>query len=242
LMIVENLRVRRGSFVLYVPRLEVGRGECLVVLGPSGAGKTTLLKSLAGLLRVESGRILIDGMDVSRLPPEQRGFAYVPQSYALFPHMKVWDNIAYGLRARGMDRARIEEKVRSVAKVLGIEDLLDRYPHQLSAGQRQRVAIARAIVVEPRVLLLDEPLANIDPSMRSRARNFLRSLLTKLDVAVVYATHSLVDAVSMGDRIAYVVDGKLAFLGNVEQFLSTDYAKPYLEEIEIVAKYLRTRT
>ncbi len=240
MIVVEDLKVRRGSFVLEVPYLEVHEGECLVVLGPSGAGKTTLLKSLAGLIPIESGRILVDGEDVTRMPPEKRGFAYVPQNYALFPHMSVWNNIAFGLRIRKMSRDLVESRVRGIARALGIENLLDRFPHQLSAGQQQRVALARALVVEPRALLLDEPLANIDPAMRGKARQFIKQLLEKLRVTAIYATHSIVDAVTLGRRIVYIDSGKLRFQGDVYTFLKTEYVRPYLEEIaDIVSILLR---
>lgn len=190
-------------------RLRVGHGEFLVLLGPSGCGKTTTLRCVAGLETVDEGRILIDEQDVTSLPPGKRGVSMVFQSYAVFPHLKVFDNIAFGLRLRRRPFAEIKEKVQQAADLLGIEELLDRYPHQLSGGQKQRVAVARAIVVEPSVLLMDEPLSNIDALLRLRMRAELKLLQRELGATTVYVTHDQVEAMSVGDRIAVMNEGKL---------------------------------
>lgn len=190
-------------------RLHVDHGEFLVLLGPSGCGKTTTLRCIAGLEGVDRGRILIDGTDVTALAPGKRGVSMVFQSYAVFPHLRVFDNIAFGLRIRRRPLDETEEKVRKAADLLGIAELLDRYPHQLSGGQKQRVAVARAVVVEPEVLLMDEPLSNIDALLRLRMRAELKLLQQELGATTIYVTHDQVEAMSIGDRIAVMNEGRL---------------------------------
>ncbi len=190
-------------------RLRVDHGEFLVLLGPSGCGKTTTLRCVAGLENMDNGRVLIDGQDVTSLPPGKRGVSMVFQSYAVFPHLKVFDNVAFGLRIRRKPWAEIKEKVSRAGELLGIGDLLDRYPHQLSGGQKQRVAVARAIVVEPSVLLMDEPLSNIDALLRLRMRAELKLLQRELGATTIYVTHDQVEAMSVGDRIAVMNEGRL---------------------------------
>jgi len=189
--------------------LFVKKGEFLVLLGPSGCGKTTTLRCIAGLESVDSGKIFIGDQDVTDLPPAKRGVSMVFQSYAVFPHMTVFDNIAFGLKLRKTPIDQIKKKVKEAAELLRIEDLLDRYPHQLSGGQRQRVAVARAIVVEPRVLLMDEPLSNIDALLRLQMRAELKILQRELGATTIYVTHDQVEAMSIGDRIAVMKDGKI---------------------------------
>ncbi len=190
-------------------QLRVDHGEFLVLLGPSGCGKTTTLRCIAGLESVDSGRIFIDERDVTFLPPGKRGVSMVFQSYAVFPHMKVFDNVAFGLRIQRKPFAEVKEKVSRAAELLGIEDLVSRYPHQLSGGQKQRVAVARAVVVEPSVLLMDEPLSNIDALLRLRMRAELKLLQRELGATTIYVTHDQVEAMSVGDRIAVMNEGKL---------------------------------
>jgi multiple sugar transport system ATP-binding protein len=182
-------------------------GEFMVLLGPSGCGKTTLLRCLAGLERIDGGAVRIGERDVSDLPPRDRQIAMVFQSYAVFPHMKVWDNIAFGLRMRKRPKAEIEKRVREGAALLQLEPFLDRYPAQLSGGQRQRVAVARAIVTDSPVLLMDEPLSNLDALLRLHARAELKRLHTDVKRTTVYVTHDQIEALSMGDRIAVMKDG-----------------------------------
>src|SRR5919106_5371249 len=189
--------------------LEVADGEFVVLLGPSGCGKTTLLRCLAGLERVDSGRIRIGDRDATDLPPRRRRIAMVFQSYAVFPHMKVEDNIAFGLRMQKEKKSVIDERVRSSAEILHIEELLDRYSSQLSGGQRQRVAVARAIATKADVLLMDEPLSNLDALLRLEMRAELKSLLQSLDATTIYVTHDQVEALSMGDRIAVMNAGRI---------------------------------
>lgn len=189
--------------------LLVKHGEFLVLLGPSGCGKTTTLRCIAGLEQVDEGKIFIGDEDVTDLPPAKREVSMVFQSYAVFPHMTVFDNIAFGLKLRKAPVDHIEKKVKEVAQLLRIEDLLDRYPHQLSGGQRQRVAVARAITVEPKVLLMDEPLSNVDALLRLQMRAELKLLQRKLGATTIYVTHDQVEAMSIGDRIAVMKDGKI---------------------------------
>ena len=189
--------------------LEIADGEFVVLLGPSGCGKTTLLRCLAGLEKVDSGRVWIGGRDATNLQPRRRRIAMVFQSYAVFPHMKVYDNVAFGLKMQRESKSSIAERVGSAASLLHIEELLDRYPSQLSGGQRQRVAVARAIATRADVLLMDEPLSNLDALLRMEMRAELKALLQKLDATTIYVTHDQVEALSMGDRIAVMNAGHI---------------------------------
>src|SRR5215213_2238019 len=189
--------------------LDVADGEFVVLLGPSGCGKTTLLRCLAGLEQVDGGRVRIGRRDATDLPPRRRKIAMVFQSYAVFPHMTVGDNIGFGLKMQNEKAATIRERVQSSAELLHIEGLLERYPAQLSGGQRQRVAVARAIATKADVLLMDEPLSNLDALLRMEMRAELKRLLQTLDATTVYVTHDQVEALSMGDRIAVMYDGRI---------------------------------
>jgi multiple sugar transport system ATP-binding protein len=189
--------------------LTASAGEFLVLVGPSGSGKSTLLRLLAGLDQPSSGRIVIGGVDVTESPPQDRDLAMVFQSYALYPHMTVRDNLAYGLKVRRTSRATTDKKVAEVAGVLGIEPLLDRRPAQLSGGERQRVALGRALVREPKAFLLDEPLSNLDPSLRAHARAELRRLHQSLGATIVYVTHDQEEAMTLGTRVAVMRAGAM---------------------------------
>jgi ABC-type sugar transport system ATPase subunit len=189
--------------------LRIEDGEFLVLVGPSGCGKSTLLRLIAGLETPTDGRIAIGDVDVTAQPPQRRDLAMVFQSYALYPHMTVRDNLAYGLRMRRTDAATIARQVASAAEALHIEDVLDRRPAQLSGGQRQRVALGRAIVRKPNAFLLDEPLSNLDPSLRTEARAELRRLHRMLGITVVYVTHDQEEAMTLSGRIAVMRDGAL---------------------------------
>jgi ABC-type sugar transport system ATPase subunit len=189
--------------------LAIEDGEFLVLVGPSGCGKSTLLRLIAGLETPTSGRIFIGDGDATDLPPQARDLAMVFQSYALYPHMTVHDNLAYGLKVRRTDRAIVAQRVAEVAAALGIEELLDRRPAQLSGGQRQRVALGRAMVRQPQAFLLDEPLSNLDPAMRTQARAELRRLHRRLGVTVVYVTHDQEEAMTLGGRIAVMRHGAI---------------------------------
>ena len=193
--------------------LDVHDGEFVALLGPSGCGKTTLLRIVAGLERQSSGRVLIGGRDVSDLPPRARRLAMVFQNYAVFPHMRVRDNIGFGLVMTGAPRDRVERQVARAAALMHIEMLLDRYPAQLSGGQRQRVAVARALAVEPAVLLMDEPLSNLDALLRLEMRAELKSVLADARTTTLYVTHDQTEAMGLADRIAVMQEGHIVQTG-----------------------------
>ncbi len=189
--------------------LTVNDGEFLVLLGPSGCGKTTLLRAIAGLGMVDSGRVTIGGRDVTYLPPGDRKISMVFQSYAIFPHMSVRNNIGFGLRMIKTPKAVLEERVEEAAALLHIEDMLDRKPSAMSGGQRQRVAVARALAMKAEVLLMDEPLSNLDALLRLEMRAELKRLLGEVNATTIYVTHDQIEALSMGDRVAVMKDGVL---------------------------------
>jgi multiple sugar transport system ATP-binding protein len=207
---LERLRKVFGKVVAVADvSLEIADGEFMVLLGPSGCGKTTMLRCLAGLERPEAGRVFIGDRDVTDVPPAARGIAMVFQSYAVFPHMTVHDNIAFGLRMRGVAADEVRRRVAEGAALLQIDQLLERYPAQLSGGQRQRVAVARAIVMQPQVLLMDEPLSNLDALLRLQMRAELKRLHDEVRSTTVYVTHDQVEALSLGQRIAVVRNGRI---------------------------------
>ncbi len=189
--------------------IEVADKEFLVFVGPSGCGKTTSLRMLAGLEEISEGEITIGDRVVNNVAPKDRDIAMVFQSYALYPHMSVYDNMAFGLRLRKTPKQVIDDRVREVAKNLGIEPMLDRKPRQLSGGQRQRVAVGRAIVREPQVFLMDEPLSNLDAKLRVESRAFISKLHQRLGTTFIYVTHDQVEAMTMGTRIAVMSVGEL---------------------------------
>lgn len=189
--------------------IEVADKEFVVFVGPSGCGKSTLLRLLAGLEEVSGGEIMIGDRVVNDVPPKDRDIAMVFQSYALYPHMSVYDNMAFGLKLRKTPKAEIDKRVKEAAEILGLDTLLDRKPKQLSGGQRQRVAVGRAIVREPSVFLMDEPLSNLDAKLRVSARAEISKLHKRLGTTFIYVTHDQVEAMTMGDRILVVKDGVL---------------------------------
>lgn len=193
--------------------LSTKEGELLVLLGPSGCGKTTLLRMIAGLEKPTSGDVLIGGQVVNDLPPRARKIAMVFQSYALYPHLKVYDNIAFPLKAQRVSKAEIPKKVAWAASLFGIELLLHRKPRQLSGGERQRVALARALVREPSVFLFDEPLSNLDAKLRASARDELKQFQRRIGITSIYVTHDQVEAMGLGDRIAVLDRGKVRQIG-----------------------------
>ncbi len=189
--------------------LEIGDGELMVLVGPSGCGKTTALRMVAGLEDITAGRILIGGRDVSRVPSRDRDVAMVFQSYALYPHLTVADNIGFGLKLRKVPKSEIRRRVEQAAEVLGLGDLLDRKPRNLSGGQRQRVAMGRAIVREPQAFLMDEPLSNLDAKLRVHMRAEIARLQDDLAVTTIYVTHDQTEAMTLGDRVAVMRKGVL---------------------------------
>ena len=198
-----------GVIAVNAVDLTIGDGEFMVLVGPSGCGKTTLLRSIGGLEKITSGRIVIGSRDVTRHEPSARDLAMVFQNYALYPHMTVRKNLGYGLRVRKTPRAERERRVNDVAKLLGLEELLDRRPGQLSGGQQQRVAMGRAIIREPQAFLMDEPLSNLDAKLRVTMRQSLQQLHARLGTTTVYVTHDQVEAMTLGQRVAVMRSGFL---------------------------------
>jgi multiple sugar transport system ATP-binding protein len=197
--------------------LEITDGEFMVLVGPSGCGKSTALRMLAGLERVSDGRILIGDRVVNNVAPQHRDIAMVFQSYALYPHMTVYDNLAFGLRNQKVPRKEIESRVQRAAKILDLAPLIKRKPKQLSGGQRQRVALGRAIVREPEAFLMDEPLSNLDAKLRAQTRAEILKLQQELQTTTIYVTHDQVEAMTMGDRIAVMKLGVLQQVGSPEE-------------------------
>jgi multiple sugar transport system ATP-binding protein len=193
--------------------LDIQDGEFVVFVGPSGCGKSTLLRLIAGLEDVSGGAISIDGVDVTGQPPARRGLSMVFQSYALYPHMSVYNNIAFPLKMAGEDKAAIDKKVRDAARTLNLTDYLDRRPRQLSGGQRQRVAIGRAIVRQPRAFLFDEPLSNLDAALRVAMRLEITELHQQLRTTMIYVTHDQTEAMTMADRIVVLNKGRIEQVG-----------------------------
>lgn len=206
-------RYAGGSTAVHQVDLRVEDGEFMVLVGPSGCGKSTTLRMIAGLEEPSDGQILIGSQDVTDAPPAQRGVAMVFQSYALYPHMTVAENMGFGLKMSGMPAGRIEAKVDEAARVLQLDTLLKRKPKELSGGQRQRVAIGRAIVREPAVFLFDEPLSNLDAALRTQMRMELARLHQSLNATIVYVTHDQVEAMTLGDRIAIFNAGRIEQVG-----------------------------
>jgi multiple sugar transport system ATP-binding protein len=200
--------------VIHGVDLEIADGEFVVFVGPSGCGKSTLLRLIAGLEDTTSGAIWIDGTDATGTPPAKRGLAMVFQSYALYPHMSVYNNIAFPLKMAGQDRAAIKQKVDAAAGILNLTDYLDRRPGQLSGGQRQRVAIGRAIVREPKAFLFDEPLSNLDAALRTNMRLEISELHQSLATTMIYVTHDQVEAMTMADKIVVLNGGRIEQVGS----------------------------
>jgi multiple sugar transport system ATP-binding protein len=199
--------------VIYV-NLDIRDQEFVVLVGPSGCGKTTTLRMVAGLESITAGQISSDEKVVNELPPMDRDIAMVFQNYALYPHMTVYDNMAFGLKMRKFDRPEIAERVKRAADILGIQELLKRKPRQLSGGQRQRVALGRAIVRHPQVFLFDEPLSNLDAKLRVQMRVELKKLHERLGTTAIYVTHDQVEAMTLGDRVVVMRDGRVQQVGD----------------------------
>jgi multiple sugar transport system ATP-binding protein len=198
-----------GAKVVHSISLNIANGEFVVLVGPSGCGKTTTLRMIAGLEEISDGIIRIGAHVVNHVAPKDRNIAMVFQNYALYPHMSVYKNLAFGLKLRGMPRAHIHQRVMEAAKILEIEHLIDRKPKQLSGGQRQRVAVGRAIVREPAAFLFDEPLSNLDAKLRVTTRAELKRLHRRLKTTTIYVTHDQEEAMTLGDRIVVMKDGKI---------------------------------
>jgi ABC-type Fe3+/spermidine/putrescine transport system ATPase subunit len=206
-------------------KLDIPTGQLIAFLGPSGCGKTTTLKMLAGLIQPTSGRIMFDGEDVSAIPAEKRGAVMVFQNYLLFPYMSVGDNVGFGLKMRGVDKTTIQNRVNEMLSLVKLPNIANRRPSQLSGGQKQRVALARALIINPRVLLLDEPLSNLDAHLRDEMRDLILTIQKELEVTTVFVTHDQEEAVLLADRIALMFDGVLQQYAHPVEF----YSRPISE-------------
>lgn len=222
-VVLEHVCKKYGDFVVVDDfNLTIPHGEFCVLVGPSGCGKTTVLRMIAGLEDVTSGKISLDGKVINDLPPKERDIAMVFQSYALYPHLSVYDNIAFPLKIRKMQKREIDDRVLRAAKILGISDQLDKKPAELSGGQRQRVAMGRAIVREPKVFLFDEPLSNLDAKMRVQMRVELVKLHKMLGTTMIYVTHDQVEAMTLGEKVVVMNKGKIMQFGKPDKL----YDKP----------------
>jgi len=210
-----------GTTVFSDINCEIQKGEFVTLLGPSGCGKTTLLRVLAGLEGLDSGAVLLGGSDVSRVPTNKRDIGMVFQSYSLFPHLRVAENTAFGLRRRGLGKAEASKRALDALALVGLADFADRFPHQLSGGQQQRVALARALVTEPKVLLLDEPLSALDAKVRVQLRDEIRRIQLRLGITTVFVTHDQEEALAVSDRIAVMNAGTIEQIGTPEQLYTT---------------------
>ncbi|NQT51613.1 ATP-binding cassette domain-containing protein [bacterium] len=207
---IHNLVAHYGAFSLRDIDLTIGDGECFVLLGPSGAGKTLFLETVLGIKPPDRGGIRLDGRDIGREPPEERGFSYLPQDLGLFPHLSVRRNIAFGLAVRGTPPAVVDERIREIVDLLSIGHLLERRDiRSLSGGEKQRVTLARALVVEPRVLFLDEPFSALDPATRKQLHREFRSIWQRLGLTTVLVTHDLEEAAALADKLAVIIGGRI---------------------------------
>ncbi len=207
-------RYETGSSAVDGISFTVRKGEFFIIMGPSGSGKTTLLKCIAGLLTPEAGTITIDGQDITNMPPHKRSVSLIFQDFALFPHMTVHDNIAFGLKLKKVPKDKIEKEVTEILGLIGLPQLAKRFPRQLSGGEKQRVAIARSLVVKPKVLLFDEPLANLDYRLQRKMEEELKELHRQLGLTFIYVTHNQEQALSLGDRVMLINKGVIEQIGS----------------------------
>ena len=223
--------------------LDIFEGEFLTLLGPSGCGKTTVLRIISGLETVTRGRVILDGLDVTNIPAAKRPVNTIFQNFALFPHLTVWDNVAFGLKIRKVARTEIEKRVKSALRTVHLSGYEDRFPSQLSGGQQQRVAIARGIVMNHKILLLDESLASLDLKLKREMQTELKKLQRKLDMAFVYVTHDQDEALTMSDRIAIMNAGRIVQLGTPEEIYAhpkNEFVKSFISDIDLI-NFRKTR-
>ena len=220
--------------------LTIQRGELMTLLGPSGCGKTTALRCLTGYIRPDAGRILLDGNDVTDVPTHQRQLGMVFQNFALFPHMTVQDNVAFPLMIRNVPKTAREKMVADALRLVRLEGLVDRYPRQLSGGQQQRVGLARALVYRPKVLLLDEPLSNLDAKLREEMRFEIKEVVTRLEITAVYVTHDQAEALALSDRVAIMNRGRLEQLGTPEEIYESPHSR-FVAEFIGLSNFLEGR-
>ena len=214
---IENVTKKWKDFSIHNVELKIVKGEYFVVLGPTGAGKTLLLELIAGFHKPDSGRIWIDNMDVTFLPPEKRGLGFVPQEYMLFPHMTVFENVEFGLKVRKIPKAERERRVEQTLEFMGLTHLRDRLPMTLSGGEQQKTALARALVIKPKILLLDEPLSALDANTRKKMQKELKKIHEELKVTTIHVTHDQIEAFILANRLAVMKDGTIIQTGSPEQ-------------------------
>lgn len=231
---IKKLTVNLGDFLLDRIDLRVEKGEYFIILGPTGAGKTVLLEAIAGLYPIKSGEIWLDGREVTKLEPEKRGIGFVYQDYVLFPHLKVKDNLLFGLKRQRRPKEEIARVMEWLAELLGITHLLERSPDTLSGGERQKVALARALSTSPEVLLLDEPLSALDPQHREEVQRELRQIHQRLGHTVIHVTHDFEEAVALGHRIAVLGQGRILQIGTPDEIF-------HHPNSEFVARFAMTR-
>ena len=230
---MRGVSIRLGEFAVHDVHLQVTKGEYFVLLGPTGAGKTVLLECIAGLHRPESGDVFVEGRRVNRVPPEQRGLGYLPQDYALFPHLDVAQNIGFGMRLRRRSRSETERRVNELAELLKITHLLGRSPVHLSGGEKQRVALARALAIEPKVLLLDEPLSALDEQTRDNLCVELRRVHEELGTTTLHVSHNFEETLAVADRIGIIHQGRVRQIGTPDEV----FRRP---NSEFVAQFVRS--
>jgi molybdate/tungstate transport system ATP-binding protein len=214
---IENLHIQLGKFDLHDINLHIEENDFFMLMGPSGAGKTILLEAIAGLVPVKSGRIKVAGQDITQLPPEKRGISIVYQDYALFPHLTVANNIRYGLRFQKIEKSEGDQRLEQLLKLLNLQHLANRFPETLSGGEQQRVAMARALIVNPRVLLLDEPLSALDPRLREEFRLVLKRLQQQSTATILMVTHDFAEALALGHQGAIINAGQIEQSGSMEE-------------------------
>jgi ABC-type Fe3+/spermidine/putrescine transport system ATPase subunit len=219
MLIAENLGYKVGSFALKNINLSLSEHEYFVLLGPTGSGKSTLVKCISGLYKIFQGHLYLNGKEITHDEPESRDIGYLPQNYALFPHLNVQDNILFGLKIRNLSSLEMQERLNNLAEIFGINKLLSRKITNLSGGEMQRVALARALAVHPKVLLLDEPFSAVDPGLKTKLWFEVKSILKHLNITALHITHNLEEASVIGDRLAILIDGKIEQQGKPDEAL-----------------------